>query len=117
MEKPVAKKARSLPLGFQRKQMHMDGGKRVLSYWKYSEKKQARVKELALDAVQAIEQRSGAHDFLLVLTVGGPAAAGASRKAKGPFTFKLDDLEASDVWLKYLRAACPRARVTLTTIP
>lgn len=116
LQKPVAKKARSLPLGFQKKQAHVDGGKRVLSYWKYSEKRKAPVKEIPLMAVQGVEQRNGEEQWLLVLTLGGPAAIGAKGKTTRPYIFKLDDGETSNAWLRTLRGVCPHAKFTVSSI-
>jgi hypothetical protein len=102
MAKPVAKKARRLPLGFQKKQMTLDSATGALSYRKYSEGTPRRAKELRLDQITALEQQNTPRgDCLLVLTVSAGAGRGGRK-----YTFKMPDREASDVWLKHLRIAC-----------
>lgn len=114
MQKPVGKKARRLPLGiYQKKQMHLDAGERVLSYWKYSVTKKATVKSLGLDAVSDVELRNGDKFWVLVLTIGAAAARGS---AKRPYTFRFDDHDSAEVWLSRLRFACPRARFTVSVL-
>ncbi|KAJ1638964.1 hypothetical protein T492DRAFT_940488 [Pavlovales sp. CCMP2436] len=101
MDKKVGKRRRKLPLlGFQQKQMQLDAEQRVLSYWKYSEKHQARVKSIELDAVTQLEQRNSEKEWLLVISL-------ATGSKATTYTFKMFDKEASDTWLKYLSAACP----------
>jgi hypothetical protein len=109
MAQPVFKKARSMPLGFQKKQMQLDAGRGELTYWKFLESIKATVKSIKLEPVTAIEQRNSATVFLLVLAV---QASGAAR-AKS-YTFRMASREASDVWLKHLRQACRNGRVIVT---
>ena len=109
MLRPVFKKARKLPLGFQKKQMQLDGARGELTYWKFAESIKAKVKAIKLQPVSALEQRNGANELLLVVTVGASGAARATA-----YTFRMENREASDVWLKHLRQVCRNARVIVT---
>lgn len=109
MAQPVFKKARKIPLGFQKKQMQLDATRGELTYWKFAENVKAKVKAIKLEPVSALEQRNSATAFLLVLTIN---ASGTTRATS--YTFRMDNREASDIWLKHLRQVCRNARVIVT---
>lgn len=105
MAKPVLKMARSLPIGFQPKQMKLEPSEGLLYYWKLDEHRKAQAKGIPLDAIRTIEPRDepGKVPALVLDVRRTPSVKG------GKLQLRMEDELARDVWVKHLRQACKHA--------
>mmetsp|Transcript_3600 Transcript_3600/g.10355 ORF Transcript_3600/g.10355 Transcript_3600/m.10355 type:complete len:347 (+) Transcript_3600:145-1185(+) len=104
MNQPVGKKARSKPLGFQKKQMHIDASQSAITYRKFPENPKAKTKGIPFRSVVALELAEGT-GAEITLQLDADAVPGAGVK-KGPLVLRCEDRETAEVWAKNLRESC-----------